>query len=673
MGNIAGRLGDIRTNMAQRKLTPLPLCENTWKQLFGFDIETVNITNDFYMGAVVGNGEEKVFTDPYKCIEYITDRKTLKNNPYFCATNLKFDFFGILRDLEMWERCKFFLRNGRLIYGEIFSEDKKYKAGFLDTLSFYPASVEQLGKFLVKYNLIDTPKMEKPDTFLKNSQGEILYNQLPKNEEQLRQLEYYNIHDAKISMRFMQYLQDFFSNEGIKMKYTIGGTAMDCWRRLFQDKVYYQEDRNKIKFHFQTTARGGISLAYCRGELPCDTLDLDINSMYPDAMRLPMGDPNTSEWVWPNLDIIQEYQGTSYCEITCPDEEFYPLLGYKYYTTPSKYELLYPTGSFRGYYNHVELREALKLGYTIKFYGKSVIYKKEIYPLQRFAEYMYDARQNFKKEHNPSELVVKLLMNNLYGKFSQKMEKTILVHFSQISGQELERLVDNGCNIQFIGQHKDPQYWFWRITDPCLENYPKYIFPHWSNTITSAGRVKINQWKRKIKGVCFNVDTDGISIPAEGNNIPHSEELGEMKIVGRIRANEGCIVRPKMYYFHMNTPEKEYDLLKAKGIRGLKTVEEYYDILEEHKVMQKKFYQFSEFLNSTEDFKINQVNNNYLKNITLNDTKRYWHNRDFRPQEFQISQPWRIGIENGIPKKLAPTCSLPQEIEDWASKHLNRR
>ena len=87
----------------------------------------------------------------------------------------------------------------------------------------------------------------------------------------------------------------------------------------------------------------------------------DYNSLYPSVMLNSYPDPNTLNVTYKNeTSYIESFDGISEVEIYSPKVK-YPLLPYR-----TEDKLLFPYGTFRGYYTHIELREAMLLGYVIK-------------------------------------------------------------------------------------------------------------------------------------------------------------------------------------------------------------------------------------------------------------------------------------------------------------------
>lgn len=612
-----------------KQLTPLN--EKYKSNLWGFDIETYGRKNNFYCATVVNNEHSYFFDNPDELINFFhLPNKFNRQKPTIFATNLKFDFFGTLKDSSpfQWGNIDFNMRNGRLITGRI------GQCKFHDTLSFWNASVEKLGNFLTSHNLLEQSKMQKPDNFIKDDDGNILMAVKPRNKEEFEQLKFYNQWDAFISYRFAQYLQDSFKELGCKMKSTIASTAMDLYRRKYLQQDIFQEKKEVIEFIHKAYA-GGDCHAYVRGAMDKPVLDLDINSMYPHLMTLPLPDTNHSKIGYASHELIEEYEGCCEAQVTAPKMEQWPFLIWK--GAKDKVGNIMPVGTFKGYYTFLELREAIKRygKESVKPLGKCIFYKRSDYFLKAYAEDLYKLRKEMKADGNPLQEAVKGLLNNLYGKFGQKMKIDFKIPYSKLSLEDRNMYINAGFDIKLINTSGPDHLKFWHITHDSPKYYPAHLNPIWATYITAAGRILINSWKRKVKGGCYYVDTDGIICPKKGNtDIMDSKEMGAMKIVGKAKA--GIIVRPKTYFLEMDNET----ILKAKGFNNIKTVEDFINLLEQRGIYSKRFIQFSQSLRM-KNAEVNEVQF-YFKKFSLEDKKRNWVNQTFDPYNFQRSTAWEI-------------------------------
>jgi DNA polymerase elongation subunit (family B) len=172
---------------------------------------------------------------------------------------------------------------------------------------------------------------------------------------------------------------------------------------------YYLESE-KVRQIAQKGYYGGRTEIFKRGTFE-NVSCYDINSLYPHSMMNEMPNPNSAKCVdVGSMYIINKYHGITDVTINIPDM-YIPPLPYR------SDKLLFPVGTISGYYTHIELRNALKHGCTILDIRESVYYSKTCRPFDTYVTHHYNTRKQLKKENNKLELMHKLLLNSLYGKF----------------------------------------------------------------------------------------------------------------------------------------------------------------------------------------------------------------------------------------------------------------
>ena len=145
--------------------------------------------------------------------------------------------------------------------------------------------------------------------------------------------------------------------------------------------------------------------------------------LYPSVMlnEFPLSS-SVKSVPFPLLKFINMYEGVTECEVMTPKNMNIPLL-------PLRIDgkLKFPIGNFKGVWNNVELRKALSIGYKIRPI-KQIIYTETFKPFDTFVNAFYNKRLEFKKENNAMELVMKLILNSLYGKFAQKEKQDLTIN-----------------------------------------------------------------------------------------------------------------------------------------------------------------------------------------------------------------------------------------------------
>lgn len=580
--------------------------------IYGFDIETHNKNKSFTCATIYKDDLISwTFRDKHKLIEFLKTKRFW--NSIVVATNLGFDFFGTFYSTKEIKEFDFLFRGSSLIYAKtnirrqefhkrqsIYTKHGKkqrikgYKLTFLDTVNYCGLSVESLG------NILKLPKLIHPKFLGKK----------PKNKSQWDELITYNRRDAEISKKYMEFLYDSFEKLGASHKLTIASTSMSLFRNKYLKDKYWVHDSDELLEIFKAYY-GGRTEVFSRGNIKKFNY-YDINSLYPYVMKKIFPNPNTKRITYKNNPFyIKNYNGVSLVDVYCPYME-YPFLPHR-----TKDKLLFPTGNFKGWYSHVELRYALKLGYEIKKVHKTYYYKKNCHPFRKFVNDMYKIRMAFKRAKNPMEIVVKLLMNSLYGKFGQKFT-------DRDDWQPFNHTLEELNKLDFFERHGD----YIRIKKDYSEP-SVHCIPIWALYTTAYARIKLYRLIKKHKAVYC--DTDSL-ITKDFINV--SDELGKLKL--EMKINNGIIVKPKCYA----VVGDKRTFVKIKGIAKKLTFNDFKNFTVKPKITYMKFMKFKESVRR--GFIPNELL--YVdKNMDLEDNKRVWQNK-FNPKELNISTPINITV-----------------------------
>lgn len=592
-------------------LTPLFEKHIKRKRIVSFDIETHSEENKFYLGGIYS--KEEGYKPFYNQDAFI--KEFLKNkyygNTYVIATNLGFDLVGTFYNKEMWNYLNIVMNSGRMIFVNITSKNLK-KLTFIDSFNFAPFSVEKMGKIL------NLPKLKSPKALGK----------IPKNKEERKELEIYNKRDCEVTYYFMKLLSEGFFNAGGKLKTTIASTAMDIFRRKYLRRKIKKEsavlgfDIEPLIFR---SYYGGRTEVFKRGKIGKMKM-YDVNSLYPSVMIKEYPLPDSVEYKeFGSIDIIKKYEGVSEVEIFCPKMK-YPLLATRFDN-----KLIFPTGLLKGVYTNVELRKALQLGYKIKEIRQVVYYKKTFYPFKEYVTDLYNKRKELKKQKNPNELVYKLLLNSLYGKFAQKnLTETTFFNKDFLNDKEIENInkMQEGVIM------KDDHNGMIIEKKKCEESF---VLPILSSYTTAYARIVIHDYI--VKGEAYYCDTDSI---ITNKILPESTALGKMKVEHEIL--EGVLVRPKMYYLKTLVDKEVKEVIKLKGVpkkliyknnKVILNKNIFMDIMKGEKVYYDKFTKLKEAVRR------GLVPNSIMKMekyILLTDNKRLW-NEAFNYKKLGDSEP----------------------------------
>lgn len=578
-------------------------------RLYGFDVETANDNIDFVMGSVYSDDFYQVFYNRDEMAEFLLFNSRFQG-AFLVATNLQFDwcalyynsryehYFRIVKDGSRFINVKAYVRTDRRHRSLKKDFDRHYKAvTFIDTLNYASISVEQLGK------IIKVDKINKPDC--------VKECRFPENEEEWNDLEEYNLNDSRISYLGMKFFKDSFERLGANFRPTIASTSLSIWRNRYQKGVFFCHDKWMLDKIFNGYY-GGNCHAYSRGSISDYNL-YDFKSMYPSVMLNDYPDPNSVRHNRKNtLDYIKNYEGMSLVEVSCPYMD-YPLLPYRYDN-----KLLFPYGNFKGWYCHNELREAMKLGYTIKNVHECFWYRRTCRPFKDFINDMYGLRQMYMNDNNDAmAFVIKIVMNSLYGKFGQRYDdKSEYIHVDRMLFDDIKKYpdLDREGNYFIVKKQRSPS---------C------FCIPIWAAYTTAYARIKLHD-----ACIMYNpiyVDTDSIMTKSI---ISSSSDLGRLEF--KMSISSGIIVKPKCYMINKKP--------KIKGVGKILTSAEFIAIMSDSRITYRHFMRFSESVRR--GFIPNQIVD-VMKTIDLEDNKRVWPDK-FDFNDFQMSMP--IKMDGGFPE-----------------------
>jgi hypothetical protein len=490
-----------------KELQPLKERNILLTDFYVFDTETNGLrakSDAFIFGVIYGHNFTKVLysVDDFK--KEFKDERYKRKKVY--AHNAEYDLNVIYDNIYELDRKAIF--NGKFICCT------NGNAMFADSMNIYPTSVKIIGSIL---------GLEKQE--LENEYKEGTY----KGTVTQKMIDYC-IRDCEIVYNA---LYEIFTMVG-SIKITLAGLSLDYFRRKFlKEKIVYNE--YLCKYFFESYF-GGRTEAFYIGKT--NAYCYDINSMYPDAMKYCQF-PNPKTLRKANFcdtkifveKYLQYYEGVAHVKLFHV-EHFFGFLPFK-----KDGKLLFPTGTFEGWYNFNELRFAIEQGIVKLIRVMDIIYSEPVIsPFIEFVDYNYERRKNDPNELN--KLIIKLLLNSLYGKFAQRI-KSEMIYIDNIETQIglIEEYEKAKTLIKIIPFNAERLDCFIEVKSN--KGFLYNTIPVYSSYITSHARVKLLQamlqYKDKKPLYC---DTDSIFF-AELPDIKDSTELGkfkrENKIVTEIR------------------------------------------------------------------------------------------------------------------------------------------
>lgn len=519
-------------NPALQEFKPITTLPKSY-ELGAFDIEGVGGPQGFITGSILVHGNYTEFTHPQDMLEFI--RRKEFNGVRFAAHNLTYDF-GIL---EPWLNREDYplMLNGRPFKVSI-ARGQKHPRFLVDSLLFAGGlSLAKVGQ------AINLPKLDTPPSLLPESK-EVPQWTCEKHGIQWC-VDCYLKRDVEIVYNYMNVFQTTINNLGGELKFTLASTAMDLFRRHFLDDTYKTpfEIRNQ---YCRNAYYGGRVEPYKIG-LWKDINVYDINSLYPFVMHhFPYPNPNTLHGP---LDIVNEsyiYDKEGISEVTIDVPETYiPTLPYRHND-----KLYFPVGTLRGYWTHIELRHAIKNGAKIKEVHSMLYADETCNPFISWVDTLYHERLRLKAAGDPRELVIKIMLNALYGKFGQRQEAGL----QEIRSMEwwFANGQPDGVDFREIDDVVSVL-----VSKPSF-GQPSYINTLWASYITSYARLTLLKYMLECDLNLYYCDTDSIFTTTK---LDTSKELGAMKL--EYENIELEIYGPKAYRMLKNG---ELIRAKAKGV-----------------------------------------------------------------------------------------------------------
>jgi hypothetical protein len=323
--------------------------------------------------------------------------------------------------------------------------------------------------------------------------------------------------------------------------------------RFMTHDIFIHDDEDALDLE-RRAYHGGRCETFFYGKVNQPLYKLDVNSMYPAVMR-DNRYPTAKATRYSHLsvdrlcEIVRDYLVVAQCRVLT-NEAAYPLM--------QDGKLLFPVGEFWTYLSTPEVTYALSKGH-IQEVGETVVYCGA--PI--FTEYvksLYAMRQAYKAQGNqPFQLLCKLLLNGLYGKFGEKFQDIVdkgrtdaqIPEFVEFAYQE--RPGERPHRAFILAGH----LYVYENEREGMHSAPA-IAAH----VTAYARMKLHDYiVRAGREHCFYVDTDSLIVDEEGYRRLASEidpgALGKLKLEETADCAE--FYAPKDYVFG--------EVQKIKGIR----------------------------------------------------------------------------------------------------------
>lgn len=486
------------------KLTKLAIKDVQPSKIAVFDIESIDWIESYALGFY--DGQTTAIFEGKECVEQFIKmilQKKYRSYLIYAHNGGRFDFNFLLEVLRQEEYKKFkvkVLRIGSRITQLTIHDKNKHSWTLRDSMGFFG----QLGG---KSSLESLTKNFDVET----KKGKLEHEKI--NWENYRKLSEewkpYLIDDCKGLYQVMTKFQDWLIqkfNVNLKKNVTIAQTAMNVFRTnyLKEGLVNHRAAEEDIRKSY----KGGRTEVFER--IVENANYYDINSLYPYVMKekpVPIGTPIKS-YMFNEQDF-----GVAYITATCPKDLEIPVLP----VTSKTGKLIFPTGTFKGWYCSPEIQLAISKGYEIKIHYGYKFQQGKIF--SEYIDDLYEIKQNAER-NSVDYLISKLLMNSLYGKFGQRREKRMITMNPE----------------SFIGVKPINDY----MVQEEVISESSHILPAIASFITSYARCEL--YKLLDGNQPIYCDTDSVITKKV---LPTGEELGELKLEMQIK--EGVFILPKMY------------------------------------------------------------------------------------------------------------------------------
>lgn len=519
--------------------------------IIAVDTETrgLNATK-FVCGCVATEKGTKEFFTPIETYDYIIDlveREAKRGHKtYVYGHRHEYDFYAYAKD-------RYREKGWRYLNFNPFIAIWKNKGYFLDSHSLFKMSLKELGLS------IGLQKMETPEKLLGGNDEEL-------TTEDLEEIVKYCKRDAEIVLKGVIFLRNKLMNLGYKPRrlITSGQVAMSTFvSHLHREGLWWklttEEERGKIintKFEREVriSFRGGRNEAFQVGTFKkCS--GLDINSLYPFIMKEMAFPDLKTETLKRDLkpENLEEMIGFAEAEFIIPKMKF----GY----LPIRYKnhLLFPKEKgliLKSWWTVEEINDAIKLGYEPRRISKAILFETGENIFKDYITSLYKERQ---RSDRAMKLVIKIIMNSLFGKFGQRGEKKVIRFILRRDINKFKEWEVDGCLGESYAISKvinnERRYFVNPVIPALITAYArKYLFEH-------IKRIKEDD--------LIYVDTDSVIVKnlKKYNHFEIGKGIGQWKEVFKNKTID--IKGEKRYYDGEN--------IKVSGVARRNLVKDDYD------------------------------------------------------------------------------------------------
>lgn len=513
-----------------------------------FDIETYKWVNPYAVGFYDGESY-KIFKGKDCVLKFLKESIRHKYRAYhiYAHNGGKFDFNFLLNEIRYLDYpFKLICQGGRIIQMKVYQnkhqEENKESwnnTKFVDSFPLLKSSLDKLTKdFNVehkKLNFMDKPSDKKD--------FEYLYELYKKGD---KRFDNYLLNDCLGLYEVLEKFIQIIYKQGGELGLTTASTSLKTFKKSFLGETTLKMANKTINDEIRLAYYGGRTEIFrmYAPETNVKYIWYDIVSLYPFKMRdneVPISPPMLIKN--PDKHIYMNTDGITKAKVETPKKLYLPILPFRHE------KLFFPIGKFTGYWDNCLLMKAKELGYKIEPIKSFSFHSANI-----FKEYVNEfyKLKNRSKTGSAPYILAKHLMNNLYGKFAQHQESSLIIRIT--NKEDYEKYKDD------IEDVIDLDYGLYKIKS---ESKGNHFIPQISVHITALAQLELYEYLKLIIDKGYNVyycDTD--SIATDYNRLPCGNNLGDWK--KEIKFLRGYFLLPKTYWVK-SINKKDKDKLRSKG------------------------------------------------------------------------------------------------------------
>ena len=565
--------------------------------------------------------------------------KKYDNYKVYIHNMARFDGIFLLRILANLGECSPIIHNDKII--SITFRLNEYMVTFRDSQQMLIGSLRNLAisfgvetqKSIFPYDFVNENNLDYngpiPDFKYFDGISSLDYNCYIENynvwnlrDETIKYCEIDCISLYQVIIKFNELIFELF-NINIHKYPTLSSLAFAIYRTVFlENNTVPQLSGQVAKDIRQSYTGGAVDMYIPENKEGTKLYAYDVNSLYPSVMLnndMPVGKPILFEGDITKIE--PDAFGFFYCKIVTPDNLKHPIIQ-THIKTENGLRTIAPLGKWEGMIFSQEMYNALNFGYKFEILWGYKFERKNIF--KSYVETLYNLRLNYPKS-NPLNLIAKLLLNSLYGRFGMIdtfptiniIEMSDFINFESNFSDDIMDFIPLGDKVMVI--YRTHQKDVNTLLDGHKESHNVSIAI--ASAITAYARIHMSQFKNNLNYNLYYTDTDSIYIDKPlDDSLVNNKLLGKLKLENII--NKGIFLAPKVYYLETVDGKVIY---KVKGLSHNinLTQNDFTNLLYKDTFVQK--YQ-NKWRKHIEEGNISVINQLYTLKVTDNKRKLIFKN-----------------------------------------------